>query len=163
MYFNNVPHTLNLRLSELNIFSRYDYRFWKIRVKILGVDGSAQFARPLAANCPKEEGRGLKGKGGRQNWSKWTVGPNNGIPFAACESQAYSIYFATTDCTLTQNHIIEGYQMRLFGGKLREHEGTHLIKKTHFPNKGPGSLKSSIKVVRSCHCEGPCLYRIAIL
>jgi len=54
--------------------------------------------------------------------------------------------------------INEGYQMRLFGGKLREHEGTHLIKKTHFPNKGPGSLKSSIK-----GSEGPCLYRIAIL
>ena len=35
--------------------------------------------------------------------------------------------------------IIEGYQMRFLGGKLREHEGTHLI-----PNKGTGSLKSSI-------------------
>ena len=54
--------------------------------------------------------------------------------------------------------IIERYQMRFLGGKLREDEGTHLIKKIHFPNKGPGSLKSSIK-----GSEGPCLYRIAIL
>ena len=54
--------------------------------------------------------------------------------------------------------IIEGYQMRFFGGKLREHKGTHLIKKIHFPNKGPGSLKSSIK-----GSAEPCLYRIAIL
>ena len=54
--------------------------------------------------------------------------------------------------------IIEGYQSRFLGGKLQEHEGTHLIKKIHFPNKGPGSLKSSIK-----GSEGPCLYRIAIL
>ena len=46
--------------------------------------------------------------------------------------------------------------MRFLGGKLREDEGTRLIKKIHFPNKGPGSLKSSIT-------EGPCLYRIAIL
>ena len=48
--------------------------------------------------------------------------------------------------------------MRFLGGKLREDEGTHLIKKIHFPNKGPGSLNSSIKGI-----EGPCLYRIAIL
>ena len=42
--------------------------------------------------------------------------------------------------------------MRFLGGKLQEHEGTYLIKKIHFPNKGPGSLKSSIK-----GSEGPCL------
>ena len=88
LFYQNVDFliqmkkTLNLRLSELNIFSRCDFRFWKIRVKILGVDGSAEFARLLAANCPKDKGRGPKGKGGRQNWSKWTVGLNNGIPLA---------------------------------------------------------------------------------
>ena len=48
--------------------------------------------------------------------------------------------------------------MRFLGGKLREHEGTHLIKKIHFLNKDLGSLKSSIK-----GSEEPCLYRIAIL
>ena len=60
--------------------------------------------------------------------------------------------------TSSSRVIIEGYQMRFLGGKLREHEGTHVIKKIHFPNKGPGSLKSSIK-----GREEPCLYRIAIL
>jgi len=60
--------------------------------------------------------------------------------------------------TSSSRVIMECYQMRFLGGKLREHEGTHLIKKIHFLNKDLGSLKSSIK-----GSEEPCLYRIAIL